>query len=77
MRVNTPRTLAAGSAVQQVIEGFRFVRRTASIRALLLLVGLVSLAAMSYTVLMPVFADRILHRGARGLGVLMASAGVG
>jgi MFS family permease len=77
MRVNTRRTLAAGSAAQQVIEGFRFVRRTAPIRALLLLLGLVSLVAMSYTVLMPVFADRLLHRGARGLGVLMASAGVG
>ena len=77
MRVNTRRTLAAGSAAQQVIEGFRFVRRTAPIRALLLLLGLVSLVAMSCTVLMPVFADRLLHRGARGLGVLMASAGVG
>ena len=33
MRVNTRRTLAAGSAAQQVIEGFRFVRRTAPIRA--------------------------------------------
>src|ERR1035437_5842313 len=43
MRVNTRRTLAAGSAAQQVIEGFRFVRRTAPIRALLLLLGLVSL----------------------------------
>jgi MFS family permease len=77
MRVNTPRTLATGSAREQIIEGFRFVRRTAPIRALLLLLGLVSLVGMSYTVLMPVFADRILHEGARGLGILMATAGVG
>ena len=32
---------------------------------------------MPYTVLMPVFADRILHGGARGLGILMGSTGVG
>ena len=32
---------------------------------------------MPYTVLMPVFADRILHGGARGLGILMSATGVG
>ncbi len=46
-------------------------------RALLLLLGLVSLTGMPYTVLMPIFADRILHGGARGLGLLMGATGVG
>jgi MFS family permease len=32
---------------------------------------------MPYSVLMPVFADKILHGGARGLGILMGSTGVG
>lgn len=67
----------AGSPIEHIIEGFRFVRETAPIRALLLLLGLVSLVAMPYTVLMPVFADRILHGGARGLGILMGATGVG
>ena len=66
-----------GSPLEHVIEGFRFVRDTAPIRMLLLLLGLVSLVAMPYTVLMPVFADRILHGGARGLGILMGATGVG
>ncbi len=60
-----------------VIEGFKYVRRTMPVRDLLLLVGLTSFAGMSYAVLMPIFADSILHGGARGLGLLMASAGVG
>jgi MFS family permease len=60
-----------------VIEGFRFVQKTAPIRAILLLLGLVSLVAMPYTVLMPIFADKILHGGARGLGILMGATGVG
>jgi MFS family permease len=78
MRVEAPRKLAAhGPRLQHIVEGFRFVRRTGPILALLLLVGLVSVAAMPYTVLMPVFADRILHGGARGLGVLMGATGIG
>jgi MFS family permease len=66
-----------GSPVQNVIEGFRFVRHTKPIRALLLLLGLVSLVGMPYAVLMPIFADRILHSGANGLGILMGATGVG
>ena len=74
----TPRPIRAmGSALAHVGEGFRFVRHTAPIRDLLLLVGLVSLVAMPYTVLMPIFADKILHGGARGLGILMGATGVG
>jgi MFS family permease len=69
--------VASASPIAHIIEGFRFVRHTAPIRALLLLLGLVSLVAMPYTVLMPVFADRILHGGARGLGILMGATGVG
>jgi MFS family permease len=77
MRV-PPRThRPTGSPIAHIIEGFRFVRDTAPIKALLLLLGLISLVAMPYTVLMPIFADRILHGGARGLGILMGATGVG
>jgi MFS family permease len=65
------------SALRDTIEGFRFVGGTAPVRALLLLVGVVSFTGMPYTVLMPVFADSILHGGARGLGLLMGASGVG
>lgn len=68
---------AAGSPLAHILEGFRWVRETGPIRALLLLLGLVSLVAMPYTVLMPVFADKVLHGGARGLGILMGATGVG
>jgi len=68
---------AQASPYEHIVEGFRFVRHTTPIRALLLLLGLVSLVAMPYTVLMPVFADRILHGGAKALGTLMGATGVG
>ena len=74
----TPRELErAGSAIEKIVEGFRFVRHTKPVRAILLMVGLVSLATMPVMVLMPIFADRILHGGARGLGLLMGATGIG
>jgi len=91
MRVNSPPRATHGSPVEHIIEGFQFVNRTGPIRALLLLLGLVSAVGMPYTVLMPIFADKILHQGGQEfatligshdlgavrLGILMGAAGVG
>ncbi len=65
------------SAWERVVEGFSFALKTSPIRALLLLLGLVSLMGMPYTVLMPIFADRILHGGANAYGLLLSASGVG
>jgi len=77
MRVISPVRAAMASPLEHMMEGFRFVNQTAPIRALLLLLGLVSLVGMPYVVLMPIFADQILHGGARGLGILIGATGVG
>ncbi len=65
------------SPLRHVTEGFRFARDTVPIRALLLLIALVSLVAMPYSVLMPVFAVKILHGTARTYGMLMGATGTG
>ena len=77
MKVRCPPRASGHSPIEDIIEGFQWVSQTKIIRALLLLLGLVSLVGMPYTVLMPVFADKILHGGARGLGILMGATGVG
>ena len=80
MMMKVPRREAPSretSAWLDIKEGFRWVHNTKPIYALLLLVGLVSLVGMPYAVLMPVFADKILHSGARGLGILMGFSGAG
>ena len=77
MRVTWQGTKPSGSPLDGIVEGFQYVRGTQPIRVLLLLLGLVSLVGMPYAVLMPIFADRILHRGANGLGILMGATGVG
>ena len=62
---------------QQLREGWNYAARFAPIRDILLLIGLVSLVGMPYTVLMPVFANDVLHGGPNTLGLLMAASGVG
>lgn len=73
----TVREVHVGSPLEHIAEGFRYARDTAPIRAILLLIALVSLVAAPYAVLMPIFAARILHGNARTLGVLMGATGVG
>jgi MFS family permease len=78
MRVPRHQTAAhPGSPLWRMAEGFRFVIRHPPVHALLMLLGVVSFTGMPYAVLMPIFADRILHGGARGLGWLMGSTGIG
>jgi MFS family permease len=77
MRIDKPRIRPQGSPVQNVIEGFRFVGQAGPIRAILLLLGVVSFTAMPYAVLMPIFADQILHGGPTALGLLMGCSGFG
>ena len=78
MRLPAPvRGPHATSAWASVREGFVYASRARPVRALLLLLGVVSLTGMPYVVLMPVFAREILGGGARELGLLMGCAGVG
>ena len=78
MRIQPPvQARAPGSPLAHLVAGFRWVGRTRPIRALLMQLGIVSLVGMPYTVLMPIFADRILHHGAAGLGILMGATGGG
>lgn len=58
-------------------EGWDYVRHHAPSRALLLLLGLTSVMNYPFLVLMPIFADTILHGGAEALGLLMSATGVG
>lgn len=75
----TPKVIPerSGSGFADIVEGFQFVAKTGPIRALLLLLGVVSLMGMPYAVLMPVFSDQILHGGASGLGILTGASGCG
>jgi MFS family permease len=77
MRITTVKREPKGSTVSHILEGFRYVIATRPIRAILLLLGLVSVTGMPYSVLMPIFADKHLGGGARTLGFLMGASGIG
>jgi MFS family permease len=62
---------------QELRHGFSYVYNSPPIKAILLLLGSVSLLSMSYTILMPIVASQVLHGGPSTLGFLMAAAGIG
>jgi len=79
MRV-TPRpgrAAARAGVLRELRAGWAYVAGSPPIRSILLLLAVVSLVGMPYTVLMPVFASKILHGGPHTLGFLMAASGVG
>jgi MFS family permease len=67
----------AGSPFQSLLQGFRFAMSDLPIRSTLLLLSMLSLLGLQYSVFLPIFASEVLHRGAKGFGLLMSAAGVG
>jgi MFS family permease len=65
------------SPLRAIADAFAFVQEHAVVRALLLLLGLVSVVGMPYAVLMPIFADRVLGGSSATMGILLGATGVG
>jgi MFS family permease len=78
MRI-TPLNLrrSANSMVEQMREGWEYVRTFRPIRTILLIFALLSLMGWPYSVLLPVFAGQVLHGGPHTLGWLTGASGVG
>ena len=68
---------SVASGWQRFSEGWNYVSTDRPSRSLLLLLGISSIANYPFLVLMPIFADRILHGGPQTLGLLMSATGVG
>ncbi len=67
----------ASSMLEQMREGWDYVRTFRPIRTILLLFALISLMGYPYAVLLPVFAGQVLHGGATTLGWLTGATGIG
>lgn len=78
MTVRVPQVRRAAESVStELREGWRYVAEFPPVRNILLLLALVSFVGMPYTVLMPIFASRVLGGGAHTLGFLMGASGLG
>ena len=74
----TPRvTPQKTPALLQLKNGLQYAFGFTPIKYIILLLSIVSLTAIPYMVLMPIFAKDILHGGPRTLGFLMGFAGIG
>jgi MFS family permease len=65
------------SPFRAFIQGFRYAMADVPVRSALLMLSVLSLFGLQYSVFLPIFADGILHGGAKGMGFLMSAAGVG
>lgn len=63
--------------IQDLVEGFNYVRHHQEIRTALLALALTSFAGGPYLTLMPVFAEQVLGADSRGYGLLMTMVGAG
>jgi MFS family permease len=78
MRI-TPRQMQrhGRGMLEQMREGWDYVRGFQPIRAILTLFAIVSLMGWPYAVLLPIFAGQVLHGGAHTLGWLTGASGIG
>ncbi|OAI39867.1 hypothetical protein AYO38_06745 [bacterium SCGC AG-212-C10] len=65
------------SVYHDMLEGARYVAKTPSVRALMILSIVPMLLAMPFQSLLVVFAEDVWDTGSRGLGILQAAAGLG
>ena len=71
------RPRSAGDVFRSLREGLVYVRRTPVVLLGVATVGLVSMFAMNFQVLVPILARDVLDVGAEGFGFLMAASGIG
>jgi MFS family permease len=67
----------SSSMLEQIREGWDYISTFPPIRAILILIAIISLMGYPYAVLLPIFAGQVLHGGPFTLGWLSSAAGVG
>lgn len=78
MRMDSAPTLRVPKhPLVELREGFRYTLGLKPVRALMIMVALISFAGFSYTILTPIFARDIFRGDAKTLGYLMSSIGIG
>jgi predicted MFS family arabinose efflux permease len=65
------------STVENIREGLAYIRGDRLVRTLVWLIAGMSVTALPYVMLLPVFARDVLRVGAPGLGSLLAATGTG
>ena len=72
-----PRPRSGDTLGQEILHGLRYAWETPLIALILSLLFVMSLFVINFSVLVPLIAREVLHEGAHGFGLLMASLGIG
>ncbi|MCX8060999.1 MAG: MFS transporter [Anaerolineales bacterium] len=72
-----PRTSSRGRAIDDIRQGFHFVRSDLIVRTLILYLAAVSFLGMGFVTLMPAWAVKVLGGGATTNGWLQSARGIG
>lgn len=68
---------SASNVIEDIKEGFTYIRHESTILLLLIFTLFVVVLSMPYMTLLPVFAEDVLNVGASGMGILVSVSGVG
>lgn len=69
---------ARRSVLRQIGEGLRYIRHDRRVLLVFLLISFIAVFGIpTYTTLMPIIADQVLHAGVSGLGALSTALGLG
>ncbi len=71
------RQRGGGSAIAQIKEGLAFANQNATIRTLIINIGILSLCGLSLMTLLPAWSTDILGGDARTYGLLLSGRGIG
>lgn len=76
-RAEPAREATTASPLEHLAQGFQYAWRHRQVRALLIVTAMANMATSPASVLGPVFADQVFHRGSQGLGLLTGATGLG
>ena len=71
------RNANAGSSLEGLAEGFRYIRDNPLVFVLIRMVAVYAIFGLPFLAMMPVVARNVVHTGATGYGLLLASVGIG
>ena len=66
-----------GKLLSQIAEGLRFAARTPQIAVIMLLMAVIGTFGYNFTVILPLFAQYVLHAGPVGFGSLTSAMAIG
>lgn len=77
LNVTSTMKIGGSGAVQQMLDGLRYVRSETTLFLVLVITFFSILLSMPYMTLLPMFTEDVLKVGAGGMGVLLSVSGIG